>query len=112
MASLDELLQEMKEKLEEAKAKKDSRGVPLSGQDLTDFTNAVDIAKADSTDAQQDNWFSGYTASTLAKQGTYWIDDLAGYNLNGLYASGERQALLDRLETIEQKADDAIDEVE
>ena len=109
--SLAELLKEIADDTKEAKDIKDAKGIPLVGQDLADFTELVNNAKGNCGGAQADDWFDGITPAELPQSQPCWIDDFAGYDLEDLHETGEKQACMDRLKTINLQADAAIAEV-
>ncbi len=114
--SLASQLAAAKAKTAAAKAIKDGSGVPLGGQDLTDFTNDINAAKNAADDAMLDPDYSGLTGTALPTGGgaTPYTDACAARSAEAetLYTEDEnKQRQIDCLKTVSECADDAITEV-
>jgi hypothetical protein len=119
--ALDDLLRKIREKTEKAKKLTEEESVPLTGGSATEFTDDTNEAKSAAADAQDDSAFNGMTPALRSGPPAIeggpdyppWLHDLAveadqkGPNFG---SQQDKQDCLDCCYTIEQKAQDSIDE--
>jgi len=118
MSALDDLIDDLDDLLSDNKSSVESIGIPLTGPHLVGYNANAESAKSTATTAMLDPYFSNLDDPTEIPSGggnTPYTDLLAACasQLKAKYdADEDRQGQLNRLYTIQQRADDAKDEVD